>query len=116
MEIGCLISGYSHEFIEHELENFNCHFNVNIYQVQTNELIYQQLRSHVLKFPPRKTQTSIIEFTYLYDYGPYHEFKNKFSHIWSTYTNSHPTLSLQQLKILLNVQHLFSLNNLLVQK
>ena len=116
MEIGCLISGYSHEFIEHELENFNRYFNVNIYQVQTNELIYQQLRSHVLKFPPRKSQTSIIEFTYLYDYGPYHEFKNKFSHIWSTYTNSHPTLSLQQLKILLNVQHLFSLNNLLAQK
>ncbi|CAF4975300.1 unnamed protein product, partial [Rotaria socialis] len=115
MEICCLTSGYSHEFIENELQNFNRYFNVNIYQIQTNELIYQQLRSHLFKFPSRKSSNSIIQFTYLYDYGPYHEFKNTFSHIWSTYTNSNPILSLKQFKILFNVQHSFSLNNLLVQ-
>ncbi|CAF4920365.1 unnamed protein product, partial [Rotaria socialis] len=75
-EIHCLISGYSNEFIESELEKFNRYFNVDIYQVQVNELAYQQLRSHLLKFPPRKSSNSIIQFTYLYDYGPYHEFKN----------------------------------------
>ena len=64
----------------------------------------------------QKYHNSIIEFTFIHDYGPYHEFKKIFSHIWSTYTNSHPTLSLKQLKILLNVQHSFSLNNLFVQK
>lgn len=116
MEICCLISGYSYEFIENELENFNRYLNVNIYQIQTNELIYQQLRLHLLKSQPQKYHNSIIEFTFIHDYGPYHEFKKIFSHIWSTYTNSHPTLSLKQLKILLNVQHSFSLNNLLVQK
>ena len=116
MEICCLISGYSYEFIENELENFNRYLNVNIYQIQTNELIYQQLRLHLLKSQPQKYHNSIIEFTFIHDYGPYHEFKKIFSHIWSTYMNSHPTLSLKQLKILLNVQHSFSLNNLLVQK
>lgn len=109
MEICCLTSGYSYEFIENELENFNRYFNVNIYQVQTNEIIYQQLRLHVLKCQPRPSQNSMIEFTYLYDYGPYHEFKKRFSYIWST-------LSLKQPKLVLNVQHSFSLNNLLVKK
>ena len=108
MEISCLISGYSHEFIENELENFNLFFNENIYQIQTHELIYQQLRSRLLKLQPRKSQDSIIKFTYLYDYGPYHEFKQKFCHIWSTSTSK------QYKKILFNVQHSFSLNNLLV--
>ncbi|CAF4355965.1 unnamed protein product, partial [Rotaria magnacalcarata] len=40
MEIHCLISGYSNEFIESELEKFNRYFNVDIYQVQVNELTY----------------------------------------------------------------------------
>ncbi|CAF4608630.1 unnamed protein product, partial [Rotaria magnacalcarata] len=46
MEIHCLVSGYSNEFIESELEKFNRYFNVDIYQVQVNELTYQQLRSN----------------------------------------------------------------------
>ncbi|CAM4830801.1 unnamed protein product [Rotaria magnacalcarata] len=118
MEIHCLISGYSNEFIESELEKFNRYFNVDIYQVQVNELTYQQLRSNLLKFQRWQSQnySSIIEFNYLYDYGAHHEFQKKFHTIWSTYTNSHATLSSKQTKILLNAKHLFSLDSLLARK
>ncbi|CAF4781195.1 unnamed protein product, partial [Rotaria socialis] len=114
MEIIYLISGYSNEFIENELEKFNSYFNVNIYELQTNEFMYKQLRSRLFKFQ-RCQNSTVIEFFYFYDYGPYHEFKKKFFGIWSTYTNSHTQLSSKQTKINLTVKHLFSLNHLLTR-
>ncbi|CAF3189478.1 unnamed protein product [Rotaria socialis] len=114
MEIIYLISGYSNEFIENELEKFNSYFNVNIYELQTNEFMYKQLRSRLFKFQ-RCQNSTVIEFFYFYDYGPYHEFKKKFFSIWSTYTNSHTLLSSKQTKINLTVKHLFSLNHLLTR-
>ena len=125
LEITCLAHGYSRDFIEIQFKHFyQCFQSEEIIRFDLNQSVYDQIRRRVFHFMTEQRQIEeqnhtladhnrLISFDYLYDYGPYHQFKMKFDEHWLTYIKEDPQLlNKQDMKIFLNTKHIYSLNTL----
>ena len=57
----------------------------------------------------------LLHWHYLYELGPRCRFNQQFQQLWSAYFRQHPSLSPNQLKILLITKHIHSSNTLLAK-
>ena len=58
----------------------------------------------------------LVQLNYLYEFGPRCRFNQQFRQLWSQYFKQHPSLSSNQMKILLTTKHFYSLNTLLTKQ
>lgn len=126
--MGCLMNGYSIDFIETQLKHFYIRFDAEKIQCFCpNQTVYEQLRHRLFDFinvqrtiydknQELEDKEYIFHFSYPYDYGPYRQFNKKFHEIWKKYFNDDDQLSHKDTKIVLNTKHLYSLNTLLAQQ
>ncbi|CAF3676623.1 unnamed protein product [Rotaria sordida] len=127
MEMTYLTYGYSIDMIENELKKIFHYFDIETHRFHMNDTVYEKLRCRLLNFIDiqRKMLDHDLELEqneriqhlyYLYDYGPYKQFEEKFHNIWSTYIKNDSQRTSTNTKILLNAKHIFSLNTLLTQQ
>lgn len=127
LEMSCLLSGYSIDFIENELKKFYHSFDIDTFRLNMNGTVYEKLRRRLIDFidvqhrnatkdKELEDQDRLIRLYYLYDYGPYRLFKEKFTEIWDKYIKTHPKLKPNNIKIILNAKHIFSLHTLLAEQ
>lgn len=127
LEMSCLVYGYPVDFIEYELKKFYDYFQMKevdrfgmtkqLYETLRQRCrlnfsnMQQQLKKQQLDFDIHKP---ILDFYYFYDYGCYEQFERKFHYHWSRVMKQNRKL--QNMKVVLHVKHLFSLNTLLAQQ
>ena len=124
IEMTLLSNGYSLEFVKLILKTFYNKYSVTSLQYQSDQRIYQRLRSRLLyvneteKFSREQeqqwtTENRLIHLQYLYDWGQRCQFNMKFKQIWSEFIATDQLLSRMNLKLKLSSIHCYTLNALL---
>ncbi|CAF4084175.1 unnamed protein product [Rotaria sordida] len=88
-----------------------------------NQNSYDKFRQQWFKFVEQRHELSeqlekfnnngrLIQFNYIYDFGPRCRFNREFYRLWSHYFQKHPTLSAENSKVIVITKHFHSLNTL----
>ena len=127
LEMTFLVNGYSLLFVESYVQHFFNFFRVPHMRYTTNQTMYDHFRQQWLDTMDWQHQMAdelqnltgndrLVQLNYLYEFGPRCQFNQQFHQLWSQYFQQHPSLSSNQLKILLTTKHFHSLNALLTKQ
>ncbi|CAF3934742.1 unnamed protein product [Rotaria sordida] len=124
LELTYLISGYSLLFVETHVKHFFNYFHAQTVRYSRNQSTYDKFRQQWFKFVEQRYELieqlekfndngRLIQFNYIYDFGPRCRFNREFYKLWIHYFEKHPILSEENSKIILTTKHFHSLNTLL---
>ena len=124
IELTFLANGYSLDFVESQVRQFFIHFKAITLPSNPNQTNYESLRRLCLLWVDQqrldyeqqeilKTNDQLVQFHYLYDWGPRYEFNQIFQQLWSDTFKKDPSMIKAGLKMKLNTKHCYSSNALL---
>ncbi|CAF4310012.1 unnamed protein product, partial [Rotaria sordida] len=119
LELTYLINGYSLLFVETHIKHFFNYFHAQTMRYSRNQNTYDKFRQQWFKFVEQRHELSeqlekfnnngrLIQFNYIYDFGPRCRFNREFDRLWSHYFQKHPILSEENSKIILTTKHFHS--------
>lgn len=126
LELTYLVNGYSVLFVETRVQHFFDYFHMANMRYSANQMMYDKFRRQWFDYMNMQHDLSqklqkfddhdrLINFNYIYEYGPRCRFNQQFHQLWSYYFSKHPSLSKETSKILLTTKHYHSLHTLLAQ-
>ena len=127
LEMACLFSGYSLDFLERHLRHFFRSTNIEAIRFSMPQAAYDTLRRRLLdiaeqqrtrleKYQEIEDKERVLHLHYLHDYGPRARFHERFHQIWTIYLKEDPQLSNEKTKIIVHTKHVYSLNALLSEQ
>ncbi|CAF1279138.1 unnamed protein product [Rotaria sordida] len=124
LELTYLINGYSLLFVETHVKHFFNYFHAETVRYSRNQNGYDTFRQQWFQFVEQRYELieqlekfnndgRLIQFNYIYDFGPRCRFNREFYKLWIHYFEKHPILSEENSKVILTTKHFHSLNTLL---